>query len=74
MEVAKSPTKNRPNNLKHYREQQLMSKAELSRRAGISVITIGRVEEGLPCRLDTKRKIILALGLRLMDKGKIFKD
>ena len=74
MEPVKIPIKSRPNNLKHYREQQLMSKAELARRAGISVITIGRIEEGFPCRLDTKRKVILALGLRLLDKDKIFKD
>lgn len=51
-----------------------MSKAELSRRAGLSVLTIGRVEGGYPCRLDTKRKIILALGLKLTEKDKVFKD
>lgn len=61
-----------PNNLKHYREKHLMSKAELSRRAGLSVITIGRIEQGYPCRLDTMRKIILGLGLKLTDKEKIF--
>jgi len=74
MEIAKTPQKLLSNNLRHYREQLLMSKAELSRRAGISVITIGRIEGGYPCRLDTKRKIILALGLKLSDKDKIFKD
>ncbi len=51
-----------------------MSKAELARAAKVSPITISRIENGLPCRMDTKRKIILALGLRLSDKDKIFKD
>ena len=32
------------------------------------------IEKGKPCRLETKRKIILALGLKISDKDKIFKD
>jgi len=51
-----------------------MSKAELARHANISPITISRVENGMPCRLETKRKILLALGLQPSDKHKIFKD
>ena len=51
-----------------------MSKAELSRAAKVSPITIARIEKGMPCRMETKRKIILALGLRLSDKDKVFKD
>ena len=49
-----------------------MSKAELARKAGISTLTIDRVEKGKDCRMETKRKIILALGLELSDRGKIF--
>ena len=60
------------NSLKKYRERLLMSKAELARKAGISTLTIDRVEKGENCRLETKRKIILALGLELSDRGKIF--
>jgi len=60
------------NSLKKYRERLLMSKAELARKAGISTLTIDRVEKGKGCRLETKRKIILALGLELSDRGKIF--
>ena len=60
------------NALKKYRERLLMSKAELARKAGISTLTIDRVEKGKSCRLETKRKIILALGLELSDRGKIF--
>ncbi|MBP2673515.1 MAG: transcriptional regulator, putative protein [Deltaproteobacteria bacterium] len=50
-----------------------MSKAELARRARLSVLTIDRVEKGLTCRMDTKRKIILSLGLKLSDRDKVFK-
>lgn len=62
------------NSLKQYRERLLLSKAELSRRARISPLTIDRVEKGKKCRLETKRKIILALGLKLSEKRKIFAD
>jgi DNA-binding XRE family transcriptional regulator len=62
------------NTLKKYREKVLMSKAELARKAGLSALTVDRIERGMSCRLETKRKIILALGLQLSDKGKIFGD
>jgi len=51
-----------------------MSKAELARKASLSALTIDRIEKGKSCRLETKRKIILALGLQLSDRGKIFSD
>jgi DNA-binding XRE family transcriptional regulator len=60
------------NNVQVLREERLLSKAELARRAGVSALTIDRVERGEECRLDTKRKIILALGLRVTDKDKVF--
>jgi DNA-binding XRE family transcriptional regulator len=50
----------------------MMSKAELARKAGLSTLTIDRVEAGRPCRLDTKRKILLALGKRISDKDEVF--
>lgn len=50
----------------------MMSKAELARKAGLSTLTIDRVEAGRPCRLDTKRKILLALGKRVSDKDEVF--
>ena len=62
------------NSLNETRESMLMSKAELARRANVSPITITRIEKGMPCRMDTKRKILLALGLKPADKHKIFKD
>lgn len=62
------------NNVRRLREAALLSKAELARRAGVSPLTIDRIERGRPCRLDTKRKIILALGFDLEDRGKVFLD
>jgi len=50
----------------------MVSKAELSRKANLSPVTITRIESGMLCRIDTKRKIILALGLKNSDKNKVF--
>lgn len=60
------------NNVKTLREAQLLSKAELARKAGISALTLDRVEAGQSCRLDTKRKIILALGMTVADRDRVF--
>jgi DNA-binding XRE family transcriptional regulator len=60
------------NSLKEIRESFLISKAELSRMADLSVDTLTRIEHGKPCRIETKRKILLALGLKLSDKRKVF--
>jgi len=49
-----------------------MSKAELARKAGLSPLTIDRIEKGRSCRMESKRKIILALGYDLSEKDKIF--
>ena len=62
------------NRVQQLREDRLLSKAELARRAGVSVLTIDRVERGAQCRLDTKRKIILALGLKVTDRTQVFED
>lgn len=71
--VEKEKPKVEANNVRKIREGLLMSKAELARRAKLSVLTIDRVEKGLTCRMDTKRKIILSLGLKLSDRDKVFK-
>lgn len=60
------------NNVKKLRKQRLLSKAELARKSGLSALTIDRVESGMPCRMDTKRKIILALGMTIEDKDQVF--
>jgi len=50
------------NPLKVLRERLLISRSELARKASLSVMTLQRIEKGKPCRLDTKRKIVKALG------------
>ncbi|GAG16533.1 unnamed protein product, partial [marine sediment metagenome] len=42
--------------------------------ASVSPLTIDRIEKGKDCRMETKRKIILALGYKLSDKEKIFSN
>ena len=61
-----------PNNVQRLREDQLLTKAELARKAGVSPLTVARIESGQECRVDTKRKIILALGLTPVDRAKVF--
>ena len=61
-----------PNNVQRLREEQLLTKAELARKAGVSPLTVARIEAGQTCRVDTKRKIILALGLPPSDRAKVF--
>ena len=58
--------------VRQIREAKMMSKAELARKASVTVQTIDRIEKGNDCRLDTKRKIILALGYKLADRTRIF--
>ncbi|MDR1086455.1 MAG: helix-turn-helix domain-containing protein [Deltaproteobacteria bacterium] len=60
------------NALKQIRERLMYSRSELARKAGVSPMTIERLENGEPCRLDTKRKVLLALGLPIEDKDKVF--
>ncbi len=62
------------NNLRKLREERLISKMELARLAGVSAATIDRIERGEVCRMETKRKIILALGYTLADKNKVFPE
>ena len=58
-EVIKIPA---DNPVKEIREKLMISKSELARTAGISVLTVDRVEKGKSCRPITKRKIVEALG------------
>lgn len=62
------------NKVKSIRESRLMSKSELARKSGVSALTIDRVERGEICRMETMRKIILALGYSLEEKNKVFQD
>jgi DNA-binding XRE family transcriptional regulator len=62
------------NNVRNIREKRLMSKAELARLAGVSPVTIDRIERGADCRMETKRKILIALGYDLSEKDEVFEQ
>ncbi|UCG05099.1 MAG: helix-turn-helix transcriptional regulator [Desulfobacterales bacterium] len=62
------------NLVKKIREKRMMSKAELARRSGVSLNTIIRMERNLPCRIESKRKILLGLGYDISRKDEIFPE
>lgn len=59
-------------NLRREREALSWSQVELARRAGLSALTIGRVESGRSCSLASRRRILLALGIDPADQARIF--
>jgi DNA-binding XRE family transcriptional regulator len=65
-------TGNHPNRVRELRENRLMTQAQLARKAKVALRTIHSVEKGMNCRMDTKRKILLALGMRFEDKDRVF--
>lgn len=71
---SSASTKVAPNNVRKFRMERMMSKAELARRAGISTLTVDRVERGMNCRMDTKRKILEALELKPSDRKTVFPE
>ena len=62
------------NRVRELRENKLMTQAQLAKKARVALRTIHSVEKGMNCRMDTKRKILLALGLRFEDKSQVFID
>ena len=62
------------NNVNKLREAKMVSKTELARLAGISPLTLDRIEKGKACRMATKRKILFALGLTIEQKQTLFEQ
>jgi len=60
------------NRVRELRENRLMTQAQLARRAKVALRTIHSVEKGMNCRMDTKRRVLLALGMRFEDKDYVF--
>ena len=58
--------------IRQLREDRLMTQAQLAKKACVALRTIQSVEKGMNCRMDTKRKILLALGLRFEDKDQVW--
>ena len=59
------------NSLKEIRESLMISKVELARKTDLSPKTITRIEQGLPFRMETKRKIIRFLGSINSDENEV---
>jgi DNA-binding XRE family transcriptional regulator len=60
--------------LAEIREKQLISRAELARKAEISPLTILKIEKGQRCRPETARKIIMAFGATTSESDELFKQ
>jgi DNA-binding XRE family transcriptional regulator len=60
--------------VKKIREKRMMSKVELAKKAGVAINTINRIESNLPCRIESKRKILLGLGYDISEKDKVFPE
>ena len=69
--LLQSPKRNR---VRELREHKLMTQAQLAKKARVALRTIHSVEKGMNCRMDTKRKILLALGVPFDQKGQVFLD
>ena len=68
------PSQAKRNRVRELRENKLMTQAQLAKRAKVALRTIHSVEKGMNCRMDTKRKILLALGVPFEQKGEVFLD
>jgi len=62
------------NRVRELRENKLMTQAQLAKKAKVALRTIHSVEKGMNCRMDTKRKILMALGIPFDQKNQVFMD
>lgn len=60
------------NRVRELREKKLLTQSQLARKAGLASRTIHNVENGMTCRIGTKRKILLGLGISYEDRDMVF--
>ena len=60
------------NRVRELRENKLLTQSQLAHTAGVSLRTIHNVENGMTCRIGTKRKILLGLGISYEDQDMVF--
>jgi len=60
------------NRVRELRLDRLMTQSELAQKAKLALRTVLSIEKGRECRLDTKRKILRALRISLVDKELVF--
>ncbi len=69
---ASEPKLTRKNRVRELRKNRLMTQAQLAEKAKLAPRTISSVELGNDCRMGTKRKILLALGVKFSDRYLVF--
>lgn len=63
------------NQLKEWRRARLLTQAQLAKKSGVSLRTVGNLERyHLPCRANTKIKLIRALGLDFKQRHRVWPD
>ena len=62
----------RGNRVRELREKRLMTQQQLAEKARVAVRTIQSIEKGMECRMDTKRKILIAFGLSWDQMPRVF--
>jgi transcriptional regulator with XRE-family HTH domain len=72
METSPSLRGAAPNRVRELREELLLTRDDLARRAGVSLRTVWSVEAGHNSRVDTKRAILRALGVSRSRYREIF--
>ena len=70
--MTRSAKRRRPHVLIESRRDRLMTQAQLARKAHVAVRTVISCEAGLPCRMDTQRKLLAALGLPFERRAEVF--
>ena len=60
------------NRLREYRRERMLTQRELARKARVSERTIFSIEAGRRCRLNTQRKLLVALGLDYNARNSVF--
>ena len=57
--------------LRDYREKKVLSLYDVSRKADLSgTTTLRKIEQGMPCRVETMRKVLAALEVDLSEAPK----
>ena len=62
------------NRVRELRVQHWMTQRQLARRAGVAQRTVHAIEKGNHCRMDTKRKILAALGIPFERRAEVWPD
>lgn len=63
---------NRPNHVRERRVELLLTQEQLARSAGVSLRCLLDVEHGYPCRMQTQRRLLRALGVSFDRRAEVF--